>query len=476
MRTFLIYILMIFVCAFAETVSAQGFATAKTQILTFEEYLGYVKQHHPLIKQAELTLSIGEANLLKARGGFDPKFEVDYDRKKFKGTEYYDQFNATFKIPTWYGVEFKANFEENTGQFLNPNLTVPDGGLYSAGVSFSLAQGFLINERMATLKKARFFEQQTKADRDLLVNNLIYEASVAYFNWIEAVNEQLIYETFLENASNRFKAVERSVAEGDKAAIDITEAHIIAQNRTLDLEAAKLKRQKASLAVSNFLWLNGIPLEIQESVEPVIPTQEILDRSLTLVGITDPKLLVENHPKLLSLDAKIDGLEVDRSLKRNKLLPKVNLQYNFLSPEYDKLNSFNTANYKVYTDFSFPIFLRKERGDLKLANLKVHDATFERVSAALNLQNKIEATSAEISSLEKQNTLIADIIIDYEKLVKAEERKFFLGESSLFLINSREQKLIDAQLKENKLRVKRLTVTASWFNALGISEPNTVSY
>ncbi len=328
MRTFIRIIIGIIFFAFAKAGFAQS-AISTEDTLSFEEYLGYVKQHHPFIKQAALVLSTGEANLLKARGGFDPKIEVDYDRKKFKGTEYYDQLNATFKIPTWYGIELKGNFEQNTGEFLNPNLTVPEDGLYSAGVSFSLAQGLLINERMATLKRARFFEQQTKADRDLLVNNLIYEASIAYFDWLEAVNEQRIYATFLENATARLKAVERSVTEGDKARIDITEARIAAQNRVLSLEAAQLKMQKARLTVSNFLWIDGIPLEIQEGINPILPARESLENSLLLSGITDPSIFLDNHPKIVSLDAKIEGLEVDRFLKKNKLLPRVDLQYNF---------------------------------------------------------------------------------------------------------------------------------------------------
>ena len=453
--------------AFAKAGIAQTLVPSP-QNISFEEYLGYVKQHHPLIKQAELVLSTGEANLLKARGGFDPKIEVDYDRKKFKDTEYFDQLNATFKIPTWYGIELKGSFEENTGEFLNPNLTVPEDGLYSAGVSFALAQGLLINERMATLKKARFFEQQTIADRDLLVNNLIYEASLAYFDWVETENEKVIYDTFLKNATTRLDAVTRSVAEGDKAAIDITEARITAQTRRLNLEAASLNAQKARLVASNFLWIDGIPLEIQETVYPEKPELSVLDASLLLVGITDTSVFLNNHPKLKSLDAKIDGLEVDRFLKKNKLLPKVNLQYNFLSPDADRLDGFNTANYKAFVDLSFPIFLRKERGDLKLADLKVQDAEYELTATSLAIKNKLDATEAEITSLLEQNNLITEIVIDYETLVKAEERKFFLGESSLFLINSREQKLIDARLKANTLAVKELTAKAKLYNAAGL--------
>ncbi len=438
--------------------------------LSFEEYLGYVKKYHPLMKQAEITLNIGEANLLKARGAFDPKIEIDYDRKKFKNIEYYDQFNATFKIPTWYGIEFKANFEENTGEFLNPNLSVPDGGLYSAGISFSLAQGFFINERMAALRKAKFFKKQTKAERDVLVNHILYKASKAYFDWLQNDIEVSIYNTYLENAANRLKAIERSVETGDKAAIEITEARITMQNRKLMLEAAILKKRKSILLLSNFLWINSTPIEIRNNVTPIKPEKQTLESILFIEKVTDLSLLLENHPKLQSMDAKIDGLYVERSIKRNKILPKIDLQYNFLNTEIDQISGFDTANYKAFVNFSFPLFLRKERGDVQLANLKLEQIKFERQSTSLQIQNKIEAINAEINSLSNQNTLIADIVIDYKTLVAAEERKFSLGESSLFLINSREQKLIDAQLKENSLMVKELKATAKLYNALGITK------
>ncbi|RDK83259.1 TolC family protein [Marinirhabdus gelatinilytica] len=447
---------------------AQEANVAMDSVLTFQEYLGYVKAYHPLVKQANLKLTEGEATLLRARGGFDPKIEVDFNRKKFKGTEYYDELNAAFKIPTWYGVEFKADFEENSGEFLDPSLTVPTQGLYSAGVSFSLAQGLLINDRMATLKQAKYFVEQTKAERDLLVNQVVFEASLAYFEWIQAHNEQRIYKNFLDNALMRFKGVKRSVEEGDKAAIDSTEAHITFQTRQLNLEVANLKRRKAALKVSNYLWLEDVPLVLEENTIPQLPSEAVLETSLFLDGITISPLTITSHPKLRSLNAKIDGLEVERFLKRNKLLPKIDLQYNFLTTENDQLSSFNTANYKAALNLSFPVFLRKERGALKLANLKLQDATFDLSATSLSLQNKILAVQAEIFSLEKQNSLVSQIVTDYERLVAAEERKFQLGESSLFLVNSREQKLIEASLREIELQVKFLDANAKLYNTLGV--------
>ena len=49
---------------------------------TFEEYLGYVKKFHPLVKQANLKITEAQAELMKARGAFDPKLEANYDEKQ----------------------------------------------------------------------------------------------------------------------------------------------------------------------------------------------------------------------------------------------------------------------------------------------------------------------------------------------------------------------------------------------------------
>ncbi len=444
-----------------------------TTILNFKEYLGYVKKYHPIAKQAQLNIDIGQANLMRARGGFDPKMEVDYDRKKFKGTEYYDLLNATFKIPTWYGIELKGGFEQNEGDFLNPQNSVPEDGLFNAGVSVSVAQGLLINDRMATLRKAKFFREQTKATRDLLVNQILYDASLAYFEWLKAYNEKEIYSNFLDNAKIRFDGIKRSALVGDKAAIDTIEAKIAYQNRALSLEQAKVSLMKKSLELSNFLWLeNDIPVELQPNVIPDINVEQNIDTTLEIQGNPLDSFTIENHPKLRALNYKIESLEVDRKLKANKLLPKIDLEYNFLTETPEVGNSFNTAEYKGGISFRFPLFLRKERGDLKLAKFKVVDARFERETTQLQIKNKVMAIFAELESFIDQNKLISDIVRDYNTLLRAEERKFSFGESSLFLINSRERSLIDAKLKEIEVRNKFFTAKAKLFNSLALNPVN----
>jgi outer membrane protein TolC len=443
-----------------------------TSVLGFKEYLGYVKKYHPVAKQADLVMQSGQANLMKSRGGFDPKIEVDFGTKEFKGTTYYDKLNATFKIPTWYGIDIKGSFSQYDGTYLNPEYTVPDDGLYSAGLKMSVGQGLWINDRMATLKKAKFLREQSKSDREIAVNQILFDASIAYFNWLQAYNESLIFESFYENAKVRFNGIKRSAELGQIATIDTVEAKIIIQNRALSLEQAKLSLIKNKLELSSFLWLNDVPVELQDSVTPDQGLVEDIDVSLEILGKPLDSFDIENHPKLKSFEYKIKGLTIDKNLKANKLLPKIDVEYNFLTETPELLNSLETSNFKGGINFQLPIFLRKERGDLKLAKYKLQDAKYDMDNAELQIKNKIIALYSELDSFEVQNKYIYDIVTNYRTLLAAEERKFSFGESSVFLINSRESKLIDAELKQNQIQNKFFTVKAKLFNSLVLSLEN----
>ena len=134
---------------------------------TYNEFIGYVKKYHPLVKNANLEINKAQANLMIARGGFDPKIEVDFSKKQFKNNEYYSILNSSFKIPTWYGIDIKAGFDNSEGIYLNPDNTLPNKGLTSLGISIPLGQGLFINERMADLRKAKIQLQLSQAEQKI---------------------------------------------------------------------------------------------------------------------------------------------------------------------------------------------------------------------------------------------------------------------------------------------------------------------
>lgn len=419
---------------------------------TFNEYLGYVKKFHPLVKTANLEINKAQAGLMAARGAFDPKIAVDFDKKQFKDTEYYSLLNSSFKIPTWYGIEIKAGFEQNEGYYLNPENTVPNAGLASVGISVPLGQGLFINQRMADLRKAKMQMQLGQAERKLLAIEVLYDASVAYFNWKKNFEEFQMYSEYNTNAETRFKAIQSLIKQGDKRAIDSVEAGISLKSRKLSLENSRLKLLKSRLELSNFLWLdNAIPMELSDILFPEQQIESTIQETLKTNDLLANNFSIDNHPKINALETKIDMLEVDRKLKANALLPKIDLSYSYLSePQY--IDSYKFENYKVGINFAYPIFLRKERGGLKLAQFKIQETTNSLNLERLQLSNKIKAQKEVINSLNNQRLMANELVSDYNTMLQSEERLFIFGESSLFLINSRESSLITAQLAAIALR------------------------
>jgi outer membrane protein TolC len=435
---------------------------------SFNEFLGYVKKYHPLVKQADLKLNEAQANLMQARGAFDPKIEVEYNEKQFKNSEYYSILNSSFKIPTWYGIELKAGFDNAEGIYVNPENTLPNSGLTSLGISVPIGQGLFINQRMADIRKAKIARNLNTAERNLQAVEVIYVASVSYMSWKRSFNEVKLYENYLENALIRYKGVAKLIEEGDKPAIDSVEAGIAVKTRRLNLEDAKLKLTKAKLELSNYLWLeNNIPLELKDNLQP----EDFLSKSIkeTLQINELAPIDLDNHPKILAIDSKIAMLKVDRKLKANSLLPKLDLSYNYLSePSY--IDDYRLENYKIGVNFSFPIFLRKERGSLKLADLKIQDSEFGLQFERKNLENKINSQQQEIVSLEIQQDYNTKLVKDFTTLLNAEDRLFEMGESSLFIINSRENSLVSSQLNEIALENRYLNAIIGLYKT--IANPN----
>ncbi|MDD2675294.1 TolC family protein [Flavobacterium sp. Sr18] len=429
-----------------------GFAATAQDItskeFTYTEFLGYVKKYHPLVKNANLEINKAQANLMMARGGFDPKIEVDFSEKQFKDKEYYSILNSSFKIPTWYGIEIKAGFDNSDGVYLNPQNTLPNQGLTSLGVTVPLGQGLFINQRMADVRKAKMQMQLSQAERKLQAIAVLYDASQAYFNWKKNFNEVQLYEEYNENAQIRFKGIQSLINQGDKPAIDSVEAGIIVKNRKLSLEDSNLKLAKAKLELANFLWLeNNIPLELSDELIPETQLELTIQESLKTNDLLNTDFSITNHPKINALQSKIDMLNVEQKLKANMLLPKIDVGYSYISePSY--IDNYQFKDYKIGLDFYFPLFLRKERGSLKLAKFKVQETEFTLDLEKVQLTNKINAQKMEIESLLRQKELIKGLVQDNLTMLNSEERLFSFGESSLFLINTRENNLVSAQLSK----------------------------
>ena len=419
-------------------------AELKAQSLSLDEFMGFVKQHHPFVKQAKIELNLSETKLLKARGAFDPKIEAAFKEKTVKNSPYYERLNAAFTLPTPIGMELKAEISEAEGDLLNPENVVSGNRLYAVGADLDLGKGLWANPRNTALKQARRFVKQAEEENRLAVNQILVEASHAFLDWYASYQQWNIIGQFVENAAFRFQGVKQRVASGDLAPIDSLEARIAYNNRKLLWEKSLIKLNRTALKASNFLWLEDQPIEIREKTMPTLSE----DTLLLYADVENPPLA--NHPKMKALNYKIEQQRLEQRLQRNALLPEIKLGYRWLSgtnPLQTLQAALDPENNITQFKVKMPLFLRKERANLKLSSLKLDDLVLAQEQTRLELGNKINALNAQKNSLTKQKQLTKQMVEDYKILFEGEQKKFDAGESSLFLVNSREAKWLDAVQK-----------------------------
>ena len=432
-------------------------------VFTLRNFLELVAENHPSVKQANLLNRVAEAELLAAKGGFDPKVYGDYEQKFFNKKTYFNVGEAGLKVPTWYGVEFKSSYSYASGIFLNPNDYLPSAGQGLVGISVPLLQGFAIDERRAGLFKARQTQQLNAAERAVLLNDLAFSATQIYWKWAFYTENRRIFREALRLAEVRFAATKIAFEQGDRMAMDTLESFIQVQDRQVQLNEANLDAQEARLKLANFLWNNqNKPVPFSENI-----TTNNLNKVETFPSSVEwgkSRLLIDSisdtHIFLKIYNAKLAQLNIDKQLKREKLKPKLNANYNVLS-NGTAFNPLFTDNYKWGISFSTSTLFRAERGDVELAKIKIENTELLRGQKALELQNKLRLAVNEVDNLTQQVQLYTATVDNYRRLLALENSRFQLGESSLFLLNSREVKLIEAQIKLAKFQAELYTAQAA---------------
>jgi outer membrane protein TolC len=446
----------------ASWVMAQGVADS-LPVMPLTQFLNNIKLEHPLARNADLLLRQAEAQVRQARGAFDPKLFSDWQQKSFDGKNYYRVGEMGAKVTTLFGPEIKSSFNTAGGNFLNSADQLPDPGQALLGLTVPLLNGLFFDPNRAGLQVAQLDRDGLAAERRALLNDLLLQAGITYINWSVAYNQLRITEQAYQLSLVRFRGIRESYFVGDKPAVDTIETFTQVQTWQLELNDALVAFRNANLSMQALRWEQGRapsattpwnwrPDELNQLVQlPAIPVDSFT-RSLELL-----------HPDLRRLQVDLRQLEVDRRLAAEQFKPRLDLSYNLLARGFDftptnkegvpiTLTEALSGNFKWGLNFSFPLFLRKERGKMELIQVKQLQTTNKFDQKRIEIENKVRNYFNDYENSLNQIQRYQTLVRNLQALLQAEQRKFEAGESSIFLINSREQKLIETQLKFNKLQ------------------------
>ena len=450
-------------------------ANDTTTVLSAQRYLQLVMQHHPLIKQTDLVVKEATAKLLSAKGAFDPVADFSFENKTLDGNRYYQYLQPQLKAPLWYGIELKAELSDVRGSNTANELTY--GNSVAVGVSLPLLSGLVMNKKMAVLKQAKNNIQLSKAEQQNTINTLLLDAIDAYWDWNVYYQEYFYNIQAKEVSYNRLQFTKRMFEVGERPAIDTVEA--FAQYKLLEYETQKSYYNwvKSAIELSLFLWdENEQAVFIKDNITPLIYNTRYLLDSITLPSLNDLELLVLNHPKLNAFDIKLKNLEIERKLKFQNLLPTLNVNYNFINKSYNPFynvgDNLLLNNYKIGVDFKMPLMFREARGEYKQAKIKIESTQIDKVVVQNELNVKVKTYYNDLVALKENLRLYNETFLAYETLLKGENTRFENGESSLFLINSRQNKVLETRLKMNELESKLMKYQMSVYLLAGQQPKN----
>ena len=431
-------------------------ATGQDNSLSIDNTLDIVRKFHPVIKQSFLQNEIARNELLASKGIFDPTLQISNEEKTFDNKLYYKYTTTELKIPLWYGVDIKAGTENNIGDKIDPSLTQNNSAF--VGISVDPFRGIIVDKRKNIVKQAKNIVDLTKNEQLLVINDLLLDASTTYWNWVNAHNANTILKKTIKNNKERYAVIINSFLSGDRAPVDTTEALAQLQSFEIMQTQAELELQKARLELSNFFWKeNGAPYELDDVI---LPTNSFDLAKITTTDIGNLDELIDQalktHPKIKMLNNKSTILDIEKRLKTVELFPSLKVNYNALE---NNLSSFNwnantNNNFKYGVSLSMPLFQRQARGELSKTKNKIEDLNWDKKYIGYEIENKVKSTFAEFHALKQQIKTNEAVVYANKLLLDVENTKFQMGESSLFLINSRELKFIETELKQITLKVK----------------------
>jgi outer membrane protein TolC len=358
-----------------------------------------------------------------------------------------------------------SQVDVNNGYYVNPLDYTKNSGLLSVGVSVPLLKGLIVDERRMAKQRAEKIQEAYQFEKTIAINELLYQSTLLYINWWYTSQRFDITKNIAETTLQRHMNMRQRFLNGDRAAIDTVETFTQVQNRRIQVSESELDLIKSRIALVAFLS-DSTASNLMLLTAQAFPEIDFAARNSFNIPLLTVMQQIELHPELQLYNNKVDVLKIEKKWKEEKLKPKLNVEYYALQQPLSP-NTWNPylSNYKWGVEFSSPLFLREARGDLKLQQLKIQETDLNREWKSNQILQKSQSLEAAAVQLKTQMQNANKNVSLYKQLLDAENKKLELGESSLFLVNTRENSYFESLMKELELKTKNSVAHTDW-NAL----------
>ncbi|QCI95789.1 TolC family protein [Novosphingobium sp. EMRT-2] len=421
--------------------------------LTLDEVLRSSARAAPDIIAALARVRQAEGRALSAEGAFDTVFSVDA-RSRVAG--YYDGSEITGKAErplTGNGGYLYGQYRNSRGDFpiYEDKAYTNRLGEVKIGALYALLRDRMIDARRSATQLAGNDIDIARFETRATAIGVQARAIEAYQKWVESGLKLQAYQALYDIAAERGKGIRRQVQLGAKPEILLTENEANMVKR----EALVVQAQQEFRAAANKLSLYyrdaaGLPVLVDANRLP--PSAAAFD------GMNiDPFFEIEERPDFGILLEEIEQASVKLALAENDLRPRLDLKGEIakdIGPVGAGGYSRSPLEVIFGVSLTVPLQNRKARGKLSESRAKLEELSVKQRYLAEKIRAEVAGIGIEVDTARELADATRRQVALADRLAEAERRRFALGSSDFFLVNSREEAATDAAVKLIEARAR----------------------
>lgn len=433
--------------------------------ITMEELLHSSAEHYPSIAKSLAAVAGQEGKIQSAQGAFD--WELN-NNSTTRAAGYYDGSYTDSQITRRLSdsaTRLYGGYRASAGRFPvyeDEKVTLNDGE-FNVGVALSLWRNRIIDEERFAVADARMELEQKKIDLLLTRLGVQYDAMQAYIDWLAAGKAVRVAERMLSLSEKRQSLFATRAEKGDVPRILLTEnSQTISKRRAEVNDAHKNLANKA--AKLSLYWRDAegrsllpkhkdLPKDFPSAKAMNIRIEEEIEKARSV------------RPELIKVDLGLKREKYKLRLGENKVLPKVDMLVEGAKDIGAGDPRRRDTEAKIGFKISIPLQQNLGRGQIKQS-----EATITQLEQENRLLSDRIATEIRIAvnnyNAARQNVDLAE----QEKkatsaMEQAERERFENGATDFFVLNMREERAAEAELKSIQSRMKLWQALSDYYLA-----------
>ncbi len=424
-------------------------AAPSEKILRLNDIISTTLEHHPALKGERQERAAADADLLSARGAFDPS--IKGDALSYVTGGYTGNYGSAYveQPLEFYGSKVVAGYRLGGGVFptYDNYYETNSGGEVGAGLEVPLLRDGPIDRRRTNISKSVAGQDLADSQVEQRKIELTRAAALTYWDWTAARSKVRVYRKLLQVADERDRQISERVRRGDLPDFDRVDNQRAVLQRRSQLLAAERAVSNAEYNLSLFYrGSDGRPRSVERFRELARIPLPLHMSDLSVEGAIEEAM--QGRPEFKNINAQTKQNELELQLAKNQILPRLDARVFSGNDLGSGESRREEPEVKGGLRIEIPLATRTQQGRIDFYEAKQRKIEFseqflkERIRTDIqDAQNALEIARGRVQVTTKE-------VLAARELAKGESKRFELGDSNLIFVNLREQNAADAEVRE----------------------------